>query len=218
MKTAKPGSFKERVFGIGLNVCDLNRPTLKDGAADDGTATHFERMTLHEPLDLGRLPEICDLSIHATLLSVDRSHVRVAQSDSRFDERIKHPLQVEGRTADDLEHVGGGGLLRKRFTQLVKQARVLDGNDRLISEALHQINLLVGERLHLGAEDHENADRFALLEHRHGNQGPDPRNIHCSNGQWIAGEIGRACPQVLNVDWMPSRGSTREWHIRAWAE
>jgi hypothetical protein len=28
-----------------------------------------------------------------------------------MDERIEHGLQIEGRAADDLEHVGGGGLL-----------------------------------------------------------------------------------------------------------
>ena len=43
----------------------------------------------------------------------------------------QHRLQIEGRAADDLEHVGGGGLLLQRFAQLVEQARVLDGDDGL---------------------------------------------------------------------------------------
>src|SRR5436190_23145009 len=116
MDTAEPGTFKERVFGISLNVCDLNCPPLKHGAADDGATTHFDWMILHKPLDLGRMTEICDLPIHATLFTIDRSHVRVAQSDRRLDERIKHSLQIEARAADDLEHVGGGGLLLQRFT------------------------------------------------------------------------------------------------------
>ena len=40
---------------------------------------------------------------------------RVAQPRCRFDKRIEHGLQVEGRAADHLEHVGGGGLLLQRL-------------------------------------------------------------------------------------------------------
>ena len=43
--------------------------------------------------------------------SAYESPVRVAQACSRRDQRIQHRLQVEGRAADDFEHVGGGGLL-----------------------------------------------------------------------------------------------------------
>ena len=39
------------------------------------------------------------------------SHSRAAD----FDQRIEHRLQIEGRAADDLEHVGGGGLLLQRL-------------------------------------------------------------------------------------------------------
>ena len=48
----------------------------------------------------------------------------------------QHRLQIEGRAADDLEHVGGGGLLLQRFAQLVEQARVLDGDDGLAAKFL----------------------------------------------------------------------------------
>ena len=46
--------------------------------------------------------------------------------------------QLAGRTADDLEHLGGRGLLLQRFAQIVgalaqllEQPRVLDGDDGL---------------------------------------------------------------------------------------
>ena len=32
-----------------------------------------------------------------------------------IDQRVEHGLQIEGRAADDLEHVGGGGLLLQQF-------------------------------------------------------------------------------------------------------
>jgi hypothetical protein len=62
--------------------------------------------------------------------------VGIAQPRRRLDQRVEHQLQVEGRAADDLEHVGGGGLLLQRFTQLAEQARVLDGNDGLSGKVL----------------------------------------------------------------------------------
>src|SRR5262249_4786610 len=43
--------------------------------------------------------------------------IRLAQAGSRFHQRIKRGLQVEGRAADDLEHLGGGGLLLSRLRQ-----------------------------------------------------------------------------------------------------
>ena len=65
----------------------------------------------------------------------------VAFSDQSFENR----LEIEGRAADNLEHVGGGSLLLERLAQLVEQARVLDGDDRLGGEILDQLDLLVGE-------------------------------------------------------------------------
>ena len=55
---------------------------------------------------------------------------------AEFDQRIKHGLQIEGRSANDLEHVGGGGLLLQQFAQLVEQPRVLDGDDGLAAKFL----------------------------------------------------------------------------------
>ena len=63
-------------------------------------------------------------------------HVRLAQLRRGFDQCIEHRLQIEGRAADDLEHVGGGGLLLQRLAQLVEQPRVLDGDDGLAGEVL----------------------------------------------------------------------------------
>ena len=62
--------------------------------------------------------------------------IRFAKPGGRLDQRVEHRLQIERRAADDLEHVGGGGLLLERFAQLVEQARVLDGDDGLRGEVL----------------------------------------------------------------------------------
>ena len=51
------------------------------------------------------------------LLASDGAHVGLAEPGRRFDQRLEHRLQIEGRAADDLEHVGGGGLLLQRFAR-----------------------------------------------------------------------------------------------------
>ena len=73
----------------------------------------------------------------------------------RLDQCIEHGLQIESRAADDLEHIGSGGLLLQRFAQLVEQPRVLDGDDGLSSEVLDQLDLLIGERADLLTIDGE---------------------------------------------------------------
>ena len=100
--------------------------------------------------------------------------VRLAQPRRRLDQRVEHRLQIEGRAADDLEHVGGGGLLLQRFAQLVEQAGVLDGDDGLVGEILHQLDLLVGERPHLLTIDDDGADQLVVLEHWYADEGSRP--------------------------------------------
>ena len=78
---------------------------------------------------------------------------------------FEHRLKVECRTADDLEHVGGRGLLLQRFAQFIEQARILDGDDGLGGKILHQLDLLIGERPHLLAIDADHTNKLVLLEH-----------------------------------------------------
>src|SRR5262249_60237044 len=86
-----------------------------------------------------RTPDICDIGL--------------TRSCSRLDERLQNRFQIEGRAADDLEHVGGGGLLLQRFAQLVEQASILDGDDGLTAEILHQADLSIREGADLMAGD-----------------------------------------------------------------
>ena len=64
---------------------------------------------------------------------------RVAQPTSRHHQCVEHCLQIERRTADDLEHVGGRRLLLKRLAQFIEQPRVLDGDDGLGREILNEV-------------------------------------------------------------------------------
>jgi hypothetical protein len=73
----------------------------------------------------------------------DRRVIRIAQARRGLDQRVKHPLQIEGRPADDLQDVGGGRLLFQGFCQLalacllrLEQPRVLDGDHGLVCKNL----------------------------------------------------------------------------------
>ena len=46
-------------------------------------------------------------------------------------------------------------------SQFIEQPRVLDGDDGLGGEVLHQLDLLVGERSNLLAVDDDSADQLA---------------------------------------------------------
>jgi hypothetical protein len=84
---------------------------------------------------------------------------------------LQYCLEIKGRAADDLEHVGGRGLLLQGFGQItstrlyfVEQPHVLDRNYRLVGEGRDQLNLLVCEGIHLIAREREDTDRCALAQ------------------------------------------------------
>ena len=86
---------------------------------------------------------------------------RVAFSINGFEDG----LEVECRAADDLQHLGGRGLLLQRLghlaiagLQLLEQPHVLDGDDGLVGEGLEQLDLPVGERTDLAPRDDDRAD------------------------------------------------------------
>ena len=89
--------------------------------------------------------------------------ISITKPDGRFAQRVEHDLQIEGRAADHLEHVGGGGLLLQRFAKLIEQASVLDGDDGLGGEVLQQLYLLVRERPHLLPVNPDDANQLVFL-------------------------------------------------------
>ena len=81
---------------------------------------------------------------------------------------VEHRLRVGDRAADDLQHLGGGGLLLERLLGLVEQAHVLDRDHRLVGEGLQQRDLLRRRsRPWLGAQTMISADGLALAHQRH---------------------------------------------------
>src|SRR5262249_40821192 len=108
---------------------------------------------------------------HATDLTGDCRLIGFAQARGRLDERLQHRLEIERRATDDLEHVGGGGLLLKRFAQLVEQARILDRDHRLVGEGGYKFDLLFREWLRPAPRQHDDADRTAFAQQRNAEHG-----------------------------------------------
>jgi hypothetical protein len=67
---------------------------------------------------------------------------RLADARGVFQHRLEHGLKVTGRAGDDAQYVRGGRLLLERIAQLVEQARILDGDDRLVGEGSDQRDLV----------------------------------------------------------------------------
>jgi hypothetical protein len=83
---------------------------------------------------------------------------------------------------------------------LVEQARVLDGDHRLLGKIAHQLDLLVGERAHFVAVDAEDADQFILLEHWNGEESPKTAQLDCGHENRFARDVSGVRHHIDNVN------------------
>ena len=63
-----------------------------------------------------------------------------------FQDSVEHRGEIAGRGIDDLEYLGGRGLLLQSLVRLGQEPRILHRDDRLRREVLEQRNLLIAER------------------------------------------------------------------------
>ncbi len=103
------------------------------------------------------------LAVEANIDPNLASQMRVAFSSMDWNTGANSP----GDELMTLQHLRRGGLLLQRLPQFVEQPRVLDGDDGLGGEILHQFDLLVGERPDLAAVNADHSDQRVFLEHRH---------------------------------------------------
>src|SRR5262249_8064879 len=116
-----------------------------------------------------------DDAVAFAVLPIDESEICAAEPYRALDEGLQYGLEVEGGATDDLEDLAGGGLLLERLgevpvaiLELLEEADVLDGDDRLGGECLEQADLLVRERSNLNPADQDRPDRLALAKERCG--------------------------------------------------
>src|SRR5262249_29423394 len=116
----EPGSYSQPYLRICFGVHDMNGLALEYDPAGDRPAIRPERMLFHVLLLLRGKAVARDMMVGAALGEPDGSPIRAAKACSRLGERVEHRLQIEGRAADDLEHVGGGSLLLQRFGEVAR--------------------------------------------------------------------------------------------------
>jgi hypothetical protein len=153
------------VFRIGRSIEDMNRSAFKQHATDRTLPARLPGCVFHDILEGRRIAvgRLCAEKIVASRTS-NISDIGLTQSCCRLQKGVEHCLQIEGGAADDLEHVGGSGLLLQRFRQIVgalmqflQQSDVLDGDDRLRREHLQQVLMLFRGGASLSPVSHNRA-------------------------------------------------------------
>ena len=152
-----------------------------------------------------------DECVNVSPRTMDGCAVSFTKLRRRFDKRVEHDLQIEGRAADDLQYVCSRGLLLQRFAQLVEQPRVLDRDDGLGGEARDQRDLFISKGTNLLAVHDDCADQFTLLQHGDGYKRPytaefdggDDVRIAFFNVELLCSQIGDmnrrfACKQATD--------------------
>ena len=124
-KPAQSLCFAQGVFRVGKNIGDLNGLAFQLDSPNDALSPRRKRDGLYVFNVFGRKAVARGAIVARVFRTEDLSFVRLAKPRRRLDERIKHGLELKGRAADDLEHIGGGGLLFQRLAQLAREGRYL---------------------------------------------------------------------------------------------
>ena len=89
--------------------------TLQRHTAAQGAAVVREGMSEEEFLCLRRKAARRDQVILIVSSTEHHRLVGAAEARHRLHQRVENRLEIDGRAADDLEHVGGSGLLLEGF-------------------------------------------------------------------------------------------------------
>src|SRR6516164_2049870 len=106
-----------------------------------------------------------------------------------FQYRVEHWGEVTWRGIDNLQYLGGRGLLLQRLARLGQQPRVLHRYDRLRGEILQQRDLFVGKRLDLLAIDRQHAEQGIILPQRYAQESANAREIDDSAAVRVAAAV-----------------------------
>src|SRR5262244_2722344 len=99
---------------------DVNYPTKKRGTGANALSAARVKFAhaAYVCLVFGRETVICREPVKVTFAAVDERHFCAAEAGGGLGQRIQDRLQIEGRAADDLQHVAGRGLVSERLVAL----------------------------------------------------------------------------------------------------
>ncbi len=160
------GEIFEHIVRVVHHVGDVN-----DGAIEHGTSCGTAAMgtireyLAHRLLAFRRVVVARQERDHLTVEPYEGALLRLAETPAAGDDGTEHRLHVRGRATDHAEDLAGGRLLVQGLRhrpvarlQLLEQADVLDGNDRLVGKGLQKGDLALREELRLGAAEVNRAD------------------------------------------------------------
>jgi hypothetical protein len=125
-------------------------------------------MLLVEP---SRLSELDPVDI-VTIVE-DRTRVGAGELDGALNDDLEHGLEIKGG-ADRPADLAQSRQVAVARLHLLKEPRVLDGDDGLVGEGLQQGNIRIGERVGFRVCDLDGAYDLTLELHRYHEQSPIP--------------------------------------------
>src|SRR5262249_24598625 len=146
--------------------------------------SHKGKGELSDCAGRGNLPMMRDKAKIIAKDLPDGRVMRIAQARCRLDQRIEYFLHVERRPADDLQNIGGSGLLFQGLAELVEQAGVLNSDNGLAGKALNQFDLLVRKGADLLAIDADRTHHLMFLEHGNEEERASARQLHHGDNLW----------------------------------
>jgi len=115
-----------------------------------------------------------------------------------------HRCKITRRGIDDLQYLGGCGLLLQCLACLGNKPRIIHRNDRLYREVLNKPDLLAGEGLYLLAISGDVAQQRAVLPQRDKQYGAHSAEFECGSGCRAI----RRCHRICQIDDLEIRVTT----------
>ena len=93
----------------------MHRTPFEQRAPEPRAAFGLDRNISDIIHEFGRKAVCLSAVENSVFLAGNDGLIGIAEPGRRFNEGLQHCLQVESRAADDLEHIGGRGLLLQRL-------------------------------------------------------------------------------------------------------
>ena len=129
--------------------------------------------------------------------------------------RIEHRSEIAGRGVDDLQDLGGCGLLLQGLARLGDQPRIFHRDHRLGGEILQQSDLLVRERADFLAIGRDRAEHRIVFAKRHRDRATSFAQFEKRTERWISSAVSLVGGNVDKMSDAFSGGNASEpakWH------
>ena len=169
-----------RVVRVCGDIGNVEHLTFERGSTSHRSAIDGEYPVPQGGLVLGRKGDARHRPVDLAVAGGKMSVFGATEPRRGIDERVENRLQIECRAADDFQHVAGRGLAFEQFLQIARafaqfgqEPRVLDRDDRVVGEGVHQLDLPLAERLDPVASEKQHTDRLAIAQERDSKRGTD---------------------------------------------